>query len=154
MDKHVQHEFWAAFAESPFIMMRLEGADQHSEPMTAMLDPSARHAIWFFAAKDNRIAAGGSAMGQVATKDHRVFACIKGTLSEETDRAVREKHWDNHVEAWFPKGREDPNVLMLRLDIGDSEVWVADLSDDCRKKLRTGEPITPREAGEHAVGAV
>lgn len=154
MDKHVQQEFWNAFAKSPFIMMNLEGSREHSEPMTAQLDRDAHHAIWFYTSKDNRIGSGGKAMGQVATKDHHVFACLKGQLTEETDRAVKEKHWDSRAKAWFPNGLDDPNVVMLRFDIEDAEVWTVDISGSGRIKLRTGEPITPEEAGEHAVGAV
>lgn len=154
MDKDVQQAFWKAFSSSPFIMIRLEGSSDHAEPMTAMLDKEAHHAIWFYLAPGNRIASGGKAMGQVMTKGHDVFACIDGTLVEETDPAVREKHWNNAVEAWFPNGKTDPSVKMLRFDIADAEVWVSDLGLKGGFKLLTGKPIEPREAGEHALGTV
>ena len=154
MDKDVQHEFWEAFEDSPYIMMRLEGASGHAEPMTAQLDKNAHHAIWFFTTRDNRIGTGGRAMGQVMTKGHDVFACISGTLVEERDRAVWDKHWSNVTEAWFPDGRNNPNVVMLRFDIADAEVWVADMSIKGKLKMFAGRPIQPDEAGEHAVGAV
>jgi len=154
MDKDTREAFWKAFADSPFIMMRLEGSNEHAEPMTAQLDRDAHHAIWFFLARDNRIAAGGAAMGQVATKGHDAFACISGNLVEETDTAIREKQWDNSVEAWFPNGKNDPSILMLRFDITDSEVWIADMSIKGKLKMITGSPIKPSEAGEHATGPV
>ncbi len=154
MDKETRETFWKAFASSPMIMMRLDGSTEHAEPMTAQLDKDAEHAIWFFLSRTNRIAAGGKAMGQVATKGHDVFACISGTLVEESDRAIREKHWNNFVEAWFPNGKDDPNVLMLRFDIGDSEVWVSDMSIAGKLKMFAGRPVDPNEAGEHATGAV
>lgn len=154
MDRETREEFWHAFEDSPFIMMRLEGSSEHAEPMTAQLDRDANHAIWFFAGRDNRIARGGKAMGQFVGKGHEVFACIDGVLVEETDRTVFEKHWNNAVEAWFPGGKTDPNVIMLRLDIHDAEVWIADLSIKGRFKLLTGSTIKPQEAGEHAVGLV
>mgnify|MGYP003388727406 CR=1 FL=1 len=154
MNKIVQEEFWEEFAHSPFIMMRLEGSGKHAEPMTAHLDRDAHHAVWFFTTRDNRIGAGGKAMGQVSTKGHEVFACISGTLVEETDPAIQDKHWSKVVEAWFPNGRKDPNVVMLRFEIADSEIWVSDMSIKGKLKLLTGRPITPGEAGEHSVGAV
>jgi len=154
MDKDTRETFWKAFAESPFIMMRLENSSEHAEPMTAQLDRDAHHAIWFFLKRDNRIAAGGAAMGQVQTKGHDVFACISGTLVEETDTTIREKQWDNHVEAWFPNGKTDPSVLMLRFDIQDSEVWVSDISIKGKLKMLTGTSIKPQESGEHALGPV
>lgn len=154
MDKETRETFWKAFEDSPFIMMRLENSSEHAEPMTAQLDRDAHHAIWFFLARDNRIAAGGPAMGQVATKGHDVFACISGVLTEETDPAIREKQWNNVVESWFPNGKNDPNVLMHRFDIKDSEVWISDTSLKGKFKMLTGSPIKPSEAGEHEVGAV
>lgn len=154
MNSDVRDTFWKAFAAGPFIMMRLRGADTHSEPMTAQLDKDARHAFWMFCKRDNRIGSGGPAMGQVMTKGHDVFACISGTLVEETDRARREAQWNNAVEAWFPGGKDDASVVMLRFDIDDGEVWTADIGLKGAFKLITGHPIHPDEAGEHALGAV
>lgn len=154
MDKDIRETFWKAFQTSPFIMMKLDGAPGHAEPMTAQLDKEAHHAVWFFARRDNRIGDGGKAMGQVATKGHDVFACISGTLVEETDAAVREAHWNNAVEAWFPDGKTDASVVMLRFDIEDGEVWTSDLGLTGAFKLATGKPIHAHDAGEHALGAV
>lgn len=154
MDKNVQHTFWKSFASSPFIMMKLDGASGHAEPMTAMLDKDAHHAIWFFARRDNRIASGGKAMGQVMTRGHDVFACLSGTLHEETDPRQREKLWNNAVEAWFPRGKADPSVLMLRFEIANGEVWTADMGLKDVYKLVTGKPIDPETAGQHVTGAV
>jgi general stress protein 26 len=154
MDTETRETFWQAFEDSPFIMMKLENAEGHAEPMTAQLDKSAHHAIWFFCKRDNRIAGGGRAMGQVATKGHEVFACLAGNLIEEMDRSVRDAHWNRVVESWFPGGKDDPSVMMLRFDIADSEVWVSDMSIKGKLKMLTGQPIDADEAGEHAVGAV
>jgi general stress protein 26 len=154
MDKDTRETFWKAFADSPYIMMRLENSPEHAEPMTAQLDRDAHHAIWFFLASDNRIAAGGKAMGQVATKGHDAFACISGNLVEETDQSIREKQWSNVVEAWFPNGKNDPSVLMLRFDITDSEVWISDTSIKGKLKMLSGTEIKSDEAGEHATGPV
>jgi general stress protein 26 len=154
MDTETRETFWKAFEDSPFIMMKLDSDTGHSEPMTAQLDKDAHHAIWFFCKNDNRIANGGRAMGQVATKGHDVFACLSGNLIEEHDRSIRDAQWNRIVESWFPNGKDDPTVLMLRFDIEDSEVWIADMSIKGTFKMLTGQPIKAGEAGEHAVGAV
>ncbi|MEW9856980.1 pyridoxamine 5'-phosphate oxidase family protein [Novosphingobium sp. M1R2S20] len=154
MDHETRETFWKAFEDSPYIMMKLEGSHEHSEPMTAQLDKDAHHAIWFFLPRSNRIAAGGAANGHVATKGHDTFASLTGLLVEETDASVRDKHWNTVVESWFPNGKNDPNVLMLRFDIKDSEVWVADMSLKGKFKMLTGQPVKAHEAGEHATGRV
>lgn len=154
MDTDTRETFWKAFADSPYIMMKLENSSEHAEPMTAQLDRDAHHAIWFFLKRDNRIAAGGAAQGQVQTKGHDVFASITGVLVEESDPSIREKQWNNVVEAWFPNGKNDPDVLMLRFDIQDSEVWTSDMSIKGKFKMLTGTPVKPSESGEHASGPV
>jgi general stress protein 26 len=154
MDKDTQETFWTSFADSPYVMMRLVGSNEHAEPMTAQLDRGAHHAIWFFLARDNRIAAGGEAVGQVVTKGHEVFASISGILTEETDSTVREEQWSNTIEAWFPNGKNDPNVLMQRFDIKDSEVWTSNTSIKGKLKMLAGVGIDASEVGKHATGPV
>lgn len=155
MDTEIREAFWKAFARSPYIMIRLEdGSSGHAEPMTAQLDEDARHTIWFFARTDNRLAPGGPAMAQFSSKDHDVFACLKGRLEPETDDAVIDRHWSNIAEAWFPEGRNDPALLMLRFTIEDAEVWTQDPSFIGRLKLMTGSSIRSDETGRHAVGPV
>jgi len=158
MEKELREEFWHAFEKSPFIMMRLDATSaahgNHAEPMTAQLDKEALHTIWFFASRANRIAAGGRAMGQFASKGHDVFACLGGTLVEETDPARIDKHWSKEVDAWFPEGRNDPQVLMLRFEIDDAELWTVDASLFGTFKMLTGSAIKSSEMGQHAVGLV
>ncbi|WP_148274949.1 pyridoxamine 5'-phosphate oxidase family protein [Novosphingobium sp. PP1Y] len=154
MDREIRKTFWNAFHSSPVVMMRLNETAGHAEPMTAQLDKEAHHAIWFFAKRGNRIARGGKAMGQVATLRHDVFASLSGLLVEETDPAVRTKHWSHATEAWFPNGKDDPNVIMLRFDIDDAEVWTAHIGVKGAFNLLTGRPIDPSQAGDHVLGAV
>ncbi|MCW1429775.1 pyridoxamine 5'-phosphate oxidase family protein [Novosphingobium sp. JCM 18896] len=154
MKKELREEFWHAFEKSPFIMLRLEGNGGHAEPMTAQLDKEAIHTIWFFTSKDNRIAAGGRAMAQFSAKGHDVFACLAGNLVEETDQARIDKHWSKEVEAWFPQGRHDPNLKMLRFEIDDAEVWTVELGLFGTFKMLTGQEVKSSEMGQHATGLV
>lgn len=153
MDKDIREEFWHAMEKSPLVMIRLENGG-HAEPMTAQLDRDARHTIWFYARRGNRIAAGGAAMAQFASKGHDVFACLAGTLVEETDPARKAKHWDKAAEAWFPEGKDDPQLMMLRFAIDSAEVWTADPGIVGTFKLLTGSEMKADDAGKHAVGRV
>jgi general stress protein 26 len=154
MKKELREEFWKSFEDSPYIMIRLDEGGGHAEPMTAQLDRDARQTIWFFASRSNRIAPGGLAMAQFSSKGHDVFACLAGTLVDETDQAIWDKHWNQYVEAWFPGGRNDPNLKMLRFEIDNAEVWTADPGVIGRFKLLAGTRVTSDELGDHAVGLV
>lgn len=93
-------------------------------------------------------------MAQFSSKGHDVFACLKGTVVEEEDQTVFEKHWSRAAEAWFPNGREDASIIMLRLDITEAEVWTADPGVMGKFKLLTGTEVSAGEVGKHAVGLV
>ncbi|HEX7856423.1 MAG TPA: pyridoxamine 5'-phosphate oxidase family protein [Sphingobium sp.] len=150
MSDDIRTDFWKALEHSPFLMVHLVGDHAHSVPMTAQLDKHANHAFWFYTVRDNRLARGGAAMAQFAGKGHDLFACISGTLREESNPEVIDRYWSNAVEAWYDGGRNDPRLLMLRLDLGEAEIWTADVGVKGMFKLMTGRHITPQETGKHA----
>jgi len=121
--KELKHQFWKAMTDSPYVMLQLDSDADSAAPMTAQLDKDANHAIWFFTSRDNRFAAKGPATATFAGKGHDVFARFAGNLVEETDRARLDKQWNNFVEAWYPGGKTDPNLLFLRMDLGDASIW-------------------------------
>ena len=149
MSKSVRTQLWKALADSPFIMIGLSNTDSHSEPMTAQLDPDANSAFWIYTTQSNRIAKGGPAMAQFISKSHDLFACISGTLTEETDPNVIDHYWSKQVNAWFKLGRDDPSLCMMRFDLNDAEVWTADPSIKGLFKLIVGKDVDPQEMGQH-----
>lgn len=150
MSDDIRKTFWKALEDSPFLMVGLTSSHMHSLPMTAQLDKDADHCFWFYTSKDNRLASGGPAMAQFAAKGHDLFACIAGTLVVESDPAVIDRYWSKPVEAWYAQGRNDPNLLMLRFDLDDAEIWTAEMGVKGLFKLMTGLTIKPGEAGKHA----
>lgn len=142
-------EFWEKLDDSPFVMVSLQDEDAHAAPMTAILDKGADHQFWFYTTRDNRLASGGAAMVHFASKGHDLFACVSGTLVGETDPEIIKRYWNNAVEAWYEGGRDDPNLLMLRFELGDAEIWEADPGIKGSFKLLTGMTMKPGDAGEH-----
>jgi general stress protein 26 len=150
MADDLKQKMWKALDASPFVMVRLDASHQHAVPMNAQLDKDAHGAFWFFTSKDNRLAPGGAAMAQFASKGHDLFACIAGTLSEEHDRTILDRLWNNSIEAWYEGGKSDPNLLLLRFDLGNAEVWEADIGVRGLFKMLTGAPMKGDELGRHA----
>ena len=150
MSNDIKQQFWKALADSPNLMVGRTGEREHHIPMNAQLDADANSAFWFFTAIDNRLASGGPAMAQFASKDHDLFACISGTLRRETDRAVLDRLWNNGIAAWYPGGKDDPKLLLLRFDLDDAEIWTADPGIKGMFKLATGMTMKEGELGKHA----
>ena len=146
--QEVATKFLAALKSSPFIMIGLTDG-RHSEPMNVKTDDDQPNTLFIFSGKDNRIAAGGDAMAQFAGKGHDFFACLSGSISEETDTATFDKLWDKRVEAWFPNGKAD--ARLNRFDIDSAELWETDVSVSGRLKMLFGGTIKPGESSSHAV---
>lgn len=147
----IKKTLWKKMAASPFLMVGLTEGHGHSEPLTAQLDDGLVDTLFFFVGKNNRLAGGGAAMAQFVSKGHDFFACIAGTITQNNDPAMIDKLWNNQVEAWFPGGKSDPNLVLIRFDIDDAELWEADVSLTGKLKMLFGGTIKSDEAGSHAV---
>ena len=150
-NQSVAETFLASLKSSPFVMVGLMDSNEHSEPLTAQIDDDQPNSLFFFVGKDNRAARGGDAMAQFVSKGHDVFACLHGVLDQDNDPTQIDKLWNNHVEAWFPGGRSDPNLLLLRFDIDSAEIWESDVSLSGRVKMLFGGKIDANESGTHEV---
>jgi general stress protein 26 len=143
-------DLWKKMSDSPFVMVGLDDG-AHSLPLTAQLDKDQVDTLFFFIGKDNRVAKGGTGMIQFVSKGHDYFACLAGTARIDNDFAQIEKLWNPQVEAWFPGGKSDPNLALLRFDIDSAELWETDMSLSGKLKMLFGGTIKSGESGSHAV---
>lgn len=150
MTTDIKRQFWDSLDSSPFVMVSLTGTTDHAIPMNAQLDENARGHFWFFTSRDNRLAPGGPAMIHFAAKGHDLFACIAATLVEEGDHTVLDRLWNNSIAAWYDGGKDDPNLLLLRAELGTAEIWEAQPSVKGIFKLLTGARMKDRDLGDHA----
>jgi general stress protein 26 len=122
-------EFWRHLKKSNTGMLRIEQPGYHAQPMTGYAEPETG-AIWFFTRDDTDFArdvAAGSTHGMFTYQatDGHVYACIHGELSIDQDRGKIEKYWNPVVAAWYPDGKNDPHLTLVRFDGEDGRVWVA-----------------------------
>ena len=146
----LKKDLWTKLAASPFVMAGLTDSDEHHIPLTAQLDPDQVDTLYFFVGKDNRLAKGGMAMVHFISKGHDYFACMDGEAQIDNDFAQIEKLWNPQVEAWFPGGKNDPNLALLRIDIHSAELWETDMSISGKLKMLFGGKVKSDETGSHA----
>jgi general stress protein 26 len=125
--QELEAKFWQALEKDMTVMLGLDGVeDGHARPMTAQTD-GPKGPIWFFTSKDNAIVRllpqGDRAIATFASKGHDLFATIHGTLSVDTNRATVDRLWNKFIAAWFPGGKDDPKLALLRLDPERAEIW-------------------------------
>jgi general stress protein 26 len=149
-ETEIKEQFWKSLSASPFVMLELDNAPHTAAPMTAQLDTDAHGAIWFFTARDGVLARMGAATATFAGKDHQLFARFSGVLTEEKSRSVLQKHWSNAVEAWFPEGKHSPQVLLMRMDLGEASIWNAKMGALAVTKMLLGMNVREEVKGHHA----
>lgn len=131
--EQLEAKFWKALKSDMTLMLGLDGIeDGHARPMTAQLEHDARGPIWFFAAIDNgivqKVGQNDRAIATFASKGHDLFATIHGTLRADKNRAVIDKLWNRFVASWYPGGKDDPKLVLLRLDAEHAEIWLNESS--------------------------
>jgi general stress protein 26 len=124
--KELEQDLWEAIESDRTIMLGLDGIeDGHARPMTGLIE-NHHGPIWFFTAKDNALAQkvtdGSRAIASFVSKGHDLFATIHGGLSVSTDRAAIDRLWNPFIAAWY-EGKDDPKLVLLRLDAERAEIW-------------------------------
>lgn len=125
--EELKTKFWKALADSPFLFLERTGESNTAVPMRPQLDKDANSAIWFFTHTKSAFAALGSVTATFQGKGHNMFARFDGVLSRETSQERFDQFWNNFVEAWYDEGKNDPDLLFLRMDLGNAEIWDGDI---------------------------
>jgi general stress protein 26 len=154
--KELEEKFWKALKSDRTLMLGLDGVeDGHSRPMTAQVEGESSP-IWFFTTRDNAIVEqlgeGHRAIAAFASKDHELFASIKGNLYLDTGPAIVDRLWNPFAAAWYEGGKEDPKLALLRLDAERAEIWLNASSVMAGVKMLLGSD--PKKDFEDKVGNV
>ncbi len=125
-----EKKLWDEIEDTRFGMVGLTKSRDHFQPMTSFAEPETGK-LWFYTQDSGDLAIAASkgveAMYVFMSKDRQMQACIRGTLSALRDNLHRDKFWNPVVSAWFPKGKDDPNLIMLCLDCEESQVWISEV---------------------------
>ena len=124
-----EKEFWKHLKDSNTGMLGLDQPGYHSQPMTAFREEETG-TIWFFSRNDSDLARDAaipdqSAMFTYSSKDQEVWACIHGTLLVSHDQERIDRFWNPVVAAWYPEGKDDPHLTLLRFDADDGQIWLS-----------------------------
>ena len=125
----VRDRLWTEIKKQRFGMLGLTGGGQHYQPMTAFAEPE-NGALWFFTRNSTDLAKavgdGSPAMFVIQAKDQDLQACLGGRLSLDHDRDRIDRYWGPMVAAWFPEGKDDPSLTLIRMDVADASVWLTE----------------------------
>jgi len=125
--QELEKEFWKVLKSDMTMMLGLVDAEEaHTRPMTAQVEGDGGP-IWFFTARGTSIvdalAEGQRAVATFAAKNHSLFAAVHGDLRVDNDRAVIDRLWNSFVGAWYEGGKDDPQLVLLRFDPDQAQIW-------------------------------
>ncbi len=108
--------FATRLGEAPFHVcpMRVQEADYEGN-------------LWFFSGADSTHNAQINADPRVqlifANSPDMEFLTVFGTASISTDKTLIDRLWNRMVEAWFPDGKDDPNVTLIKVQPAAAHYW-------------------------------
>jgi general stress protein 26 len=121
----------------------------HSRPMAAQ-EQDFDGDLWFFTGKDSvkvdELERNNQVNVAFASLDDNRYVSISGTARLVTDRAKIDELYTPAVKAWFPEGKDDPNIALVHVDPELAEYWDSPNSKLVQvagflKAIATGERI-------------
>jgi general stress protein 26 len=130
----------------------------HSRPMATQKAPFDGELL-FLTADDSGKVHESEQEAEVAltyVDPKHTFLTLSGRASITNDRALIEKLWNPTYKAWFPEGKEDPSIRVLRVDVEQAEYWEAPANAVVRNVKILARAVTGGKTpvGEHARVAV
>jgi general stress protein 26 len=58
-----------------------------------------------------------------ADESSKLYVSVSGLASLVQDRQKLEELWSEPFKAWFPEGKDDPDIALLRVDVTQAEYW-------------------------------
>jgi general stress protein 26 len=95
----------------------------HSRPMGTqeMRDGT----LWFFLKDDSRKAVEvvRDPRVNVSYVDSNTWVSVSGTATITHDRAMIDELWNESLNAWFPKGKDEPHLALMKVRLDEGEYW-------------------------------
>ena len=150
-------DVWSRVAGIRFAMLTTVDLDGSltARPMTTVQKEFSGD-LWFFTSRSSppalAVAANPIVGVQYTNPSDDVYVSLSGDARLEHDRARMEAFWSPMVKAWFPQGIDDPDLVMLRIDVHKAEYWDVKESKPVQlfkmaRAALTGKP--PTDLGEH-----
>lgn len=84
--------------------------------------------LWFFtgydSAKSDEILKNDAHVNlSYAAPSDNLYVSVSGRANVLKDRAKIEELWSPFMKAWFPEGKDDPNVGLIKVTIDKAEYW-------------------------------
>ena len=159
----VTHDLTQLFAKIKEVRMAMltttdEHGHLHSRPM-ATIQPGKDEALYFLtdseSAKVYEIKKDSQVNLNYADPSSNIYASVSGKANAFRDQAKIDELWSEPMRGWFPKGKDDPRITILKVTIDMAEYWDSPSSFLSQayayaRAVVTGERSKDDDVNEHA----
>lgn len=110
------------------MLVTLDGDVPRARPMHLVQDEY-DGTLWFFtrrsAEKTFETQKDSDVCLSFSDQEEGVYVSLSGKASLTSHRELIDKYWSPFVGAWFPEGKDDPDVALLEVNVQFGEHWRA-----------------------------
>ena len=154
-----KHKVWELIKDIKIALMVTAGesGQMHGRPMAA-LNKMFEGQLWFASRehtpKLDEIAGNANVLLAYSDPKSQNYVSVSGRASIVHDTAKMKELWSEGLRVWFPKGPDDPEMSLIRVEVESAEYWDSPSSAwvyayGYAKARLTGEP--PKGVGENKV---
>ncbi|MFQ4144567.1 pyridoxamine 5'-phosphate oxidase family protein [Chlorogloeopsis sp. ULAP02] len=104
-----------------------EDGTLHSRPMATNREVEFDGDVWFFTYASSYKVVEINRNHQVnvsyAAPNKQSYVSLSGTTELIRDRQKLEEMWQPQLQAWFPKGLDEPDIALLKVNVEKAEYW-------------------------------
>lgn len=154
------NSFYEKISDIKFTMLvtRDQSGEMHARPFTTQA-AGKEGAIWFLSRTDSdavkEIAQDATVLLCYADTSENRFISSAGHATLSQERADIDALWKPADKLFFPEGKEDPALVVVRVTISRADIWDSDKSRMEKlmiiAKAAAGLNADPRELGQHQI---
>lgn len=103
-----------------------EDGSLHSRPMWSVQSKSDND-LWFFthasAPKTGEVQGNHKVNLAYADPSGQNYVSVAGTAETTRDKGKIQELWSEPMRTWFPKGKDDPNIALIRVRVDQGQYW-------------------------------
>jgi len=104
-----------------------EAGDPHSRPMSSNGDIDPDGDLWFFtnasSVKVSEVEQSPKVNVSFADPDNQRYVSVTGVAHLVRDPKKIDELWRPEFRMWFPQGKDDPEVALLKVSLEKGEYW-------------------------------
>jgi general stress protein 26 len=101
--------------------------DPHSRPMSSNGDIDENGDLWFFtnasSLKVSEVKQSPKVNVSFADPENQRYVSVTGTATVVRDRQKIDELWRPAFKMWFPEGKDDPDIALLKVSLEKGEYW-------------------------------